>query len=536
MVRPSLHQVRPSNPLPIALCATVVATLQSCGGSAPSRPAWVGPGRLYAEQHLTGVIRLADSVLVSLEVPGQSGGIGDTGSSGTDQWPLRVDRRMTIGFGIAGVPDVGLSIEDSRGVPVADVRSGQPSTTIALAPGQYQIRVQNLGTRSRHLWVGWNASPAAGRARTTPGIYVTELADTPTSIAGVATSTPIIIGLGGLEVDAPTPLKTYRDFKDLVTGPSPRLDACVRLYYENGGGSAYFVTIPNTSPSAYRAALGQVQNLLGTTASVVLAPDVASLDVTAWGAATKALIEGVGDGAVVIIDPPAEARALTDVPSLRAALSGLQSRSYGCIYFPYLIDSSGVAQAPSGAAAGVWVANDERVGVWNSPAGASFPLSGVVRTEIPITNADEGPLNAPLDGYAINALRQFPGSSSTLIWGARTLDGNSEDYRYIAVRRTLIYIEQSLKLALQSFVFAPNDSQTWSAVTSMFSSFLTDLWQAGGLVGNSASQAFSVQCGLGTTMTEQDILDGYLNVQIAVATVFPAEFIVIEFQQVQATS
>jgi uncharacterized protein len=122
-----------------------------------------------------------------------------------------------------------------------------------------------------------------------------------------------------------------------------------------------------------------------------------------------------------------------------------------------------------------------------------------------------------------------------VVWGARTLDGNSNDYRYIQVRRELIYIGQSIKAALQSFAFAPNDATTWATVSAAISSFLTGLWQQGGLMGDKASDAFQVQCGLGKTMTGQDILDGRLVVSATLAITHPAEFIVLTFEQMIAS-
>ena len=112
-----------------------------------------------------------------------------------------------------------------------------------------------------------------------------------------------------------------------------------------------------------------------------------------------------------------------------------------------------------------------------------------------------------------------------------TLDGNSNDERYIQARRTIIYIEQSIKSALNVFIFAPNDANTWVTVTAKVSNFLTDLWEQGGLMGAKASDAFTVQCGLGSTMTGQDILDGYMIVQVTLQMIRPDEFIELTFRQ-----
>jgi phage tail sheath protein FI len=186
------------------------------------------------------------------------------------------------------------------------------------------------------------------------------------------------------------------------------------------------------------------------------------------------------------------------------------------------------AAPPSGAIAGIWSANDVNRGVWNAPA--NMTLASVSQPKVHITDQQQGPYNVPLDGYSVCILRALP-NRGVVVWGARTLDGNSNDYRYIQVRRTLIYVEQSIKQALQPFVFAANDATTWLSVTAMISNFLTNLWQAGGLTGSKASEAFSVSCGLSSTMTAQDILNGYMIVSVSLAMVHPAEFIELTFTQ-----
>lgn len=186
-------------------------------------------------------------------------------------------------------------------------------------------------------------------------------------------------------------------------------------------------------------------------------------------------------------------------------------------------------QPPSGAIAGAWAKTDALSGVWNAPA--NIALSGVANPLCLVTDVEQAGFNVPINGMAINIVRQFPGRGS-LIWGARTLDGNSQDYRYIQVRRTLIYVEQSIKLALQSHVFDSNDNTTWNAVVVEVSAFLNGLWAEGGLLGTTASDAFSVQCGLGKTMTGQDVLDGYMIVTVSLQMIHPAEFIELTFQQV----
>jgi phage tail sheath protein FI len=183
---------------------------------------------------------------------------------------------------------------------------------------------------------------------------------------------------------------------------------------------------------------------------------------------------------------------------------------------------------PSGGMAGVISMVDGEVGVFQSPANVS--MGSVVSPCVNLTSRDQEDLNLPLNGKAVNAIRSFPGKG-VLVWGARTLDGNSQDWRYISVRRTVIMIEQSLKTATEAYVFEPNEVNTWVAVKGMMTNFLKDQWKQGALAGAVPEDAFSVDIGLGTTMTPSDILDGIMRVTVKLAVTRPAEFIVITFQQ-----
>ena len=157
-------------------------------------------------------------------------------------------------------------------------------------------------------------------------------------------------------------------------------------------------------------------------------------------------------------------------------------------------------------------------------------MGSVISPTVNLTAKDQEDLNVPLNGKAINAIRAFPGKG-VLVWGARTLDGNSQDWRYLSVRRTIIMIEQSLKVAARAYVFEPNEPNTWASVKGMMSNFLKDQWNKGALAGATPEDAFSVDIGLGITMTSSDILDGKMNITVKVAVTRPAEFIVITFQQ-----
>ena len=138
-------------------------------------------------------------------------------------------------------------------------------------------------------------------------------------------------------------------------------------------------------------------------------------------------------------------------------------------------------------------------------------------------------------GKSINAIRTFTGKG-TLVWGARTLAGNDNEWRYVNVRRFFNMVEESCKKATEPFVFEPNDANTWVRVQGMLENFLTNQWRDGALQGAAPQDAFFVNVGLGLTMTPQDILDGYLIVDIGMAVVRPAEFIVLRFSHKLAES
>lgn len=204
----------------------------------------------------------------------------------------------------------------------------------------------------------------------------------------------------------------------------------------------------------------------------------------------------------------------------------ISSKTYSAIINQVLAGAN--ILPPSGAMAGVITTTDNQVGPWQSPANTS--IVGVSSLPISLSESQQANLNIDVSGKAINAIRAFNGIG-ILVWGARTLDGNSQDWRYISVRRTMIFLEQSCKLACRSYVFEPNDQNTWVAVKSMLGSFLTTIWKQGGIMGATPADAFSVDCGLGTTMTGDDVLNGIMKVTVSVAVVHPAEFIVSTFQQ-----
>lgn len=191
------------------------------------------------------------------------------------------------------------------------------------------------------------------------------------------------------------------------------------------------------------------------------------------------------------------------------------------------LNDSSTVMPPSGAMAGVFAATDRDRGVWKAPANVSLnsvlgPYHIYAATELDALNIDA---NA---GKSINAIRTFAGKG-TLVWGARTLAGNDNEWRYVPVRRFYVNVEESIKKSTYWAVFEPNNANTWIRVKGMIESYLTNKWKEGALVGAKPDEAFFVRVGLGQTMTADDVLNGYMKVEIGMAVVRPAEFIVLKF-------
>ena len=182
---------------------------------------------------------------------------------------------------------------------------------------------------------------------------------------------------------------------------------------------------------------------------------------------------------------------------------------------------------PSSTMAGVYARVDSDRGVWKAPANVG--LSYVTKPSQPVTHDEQKGLNVDtVAGKSINAIRSFTGKG-TLVWGGRTLAGNDNEWRYISVSRCFNMAEESIKKATEQFVFEPNDKNTWVRVKAMITNFLTAQWRAGALAGPTPEKAFYVNIGLGETMTAIDILEGNMIVEIGMAVVRPAEFIILKF-------
>lgn len=243
---------------------------------------------------------------------------------------------------------------------------------------------------------------------------------------------------------------------------------------------------------------------------------------------------------MVLIDPPdpvgsARLQTPTDIKGL-----GLPTSPYTALYYPWMevanpyynpdtaANLPKTFRVPAGSfAAGLWARIDGRRGVWKAPAGLEATVRGSVGPSIDI-GAD---LQDNLNEYGVNCLRAIVGP--TVVWGARTRATKTKpEYRYIPVRRTQSMIGESLYGALQAVVFEPNDHKLWAALRANVGAFMDTLHRAGAFQGAKASEAYYVQCGLGSTMTQADIDGGVVRVVVGFAPLKPAEFVVVQIKQI----
>ncbi len=253
---------------------------------------------------------------------------------------------------------------------------------------------------------------------------------------------------------------------------------------------------------------------------------------TAWdewkktGNASGFEISVAGDGTEIIANAVASPNGMLAADAV--TLQGLETANT-TIYnnVSAALSAEKVTLPPATAMAGVYATTDRNRGVWKAPANAS--VVSVAEPTQKITSEEQENLNVDTTaGKSINAIRMFTGKG-TLVWGARTLAGNDNEWRYVSVRRLFNTVEESCKKSTEFAVFEPNDANTWLKVKSTIDSYLYGLWQQGALAGSTPEEAYFVNVGLGKTMTSQDILEGRMIVEIGVAAVRPAEFIILRF-------
>lgn len=466
----------------------------------------------------------------------------------------------------------------------------------------------------------------------TPGVYVEEIATLPPSVAEVETAIPVFIGFTEKgPQNVPKRISSLVEYQLYFGKALPEKNFSVsfqsdnsvkvsvdnntrskfvmyyamQLYFANGGGPCYIVSVGNFEAPApdnvvYKVGLDAVEKedeptlLVFPDAPFFIPKTYNNLIVDALKQCTK-----LGDR-FVIIDVLAvgnETNMQDDSKAFREIGASTEQVKYGAAYYPdlsttipYVVDESkitvtlptepkpaveadvtavetprveegrtarssrpapaekpvgfdkltnaqqnlirlkirdeGVELYPSAAIAGVYARVDSTRGVWKAPA--NEPLNYVRGPVIKITDDEQTDLNIHDSGKSINAIRSFTGKG-TKIWGARTLAGNDNEWRYVNIRRFFNMVEESVKKSTSWAVFEPNDINTWTKVRAMIENYLILKWKDGALAGAKPNEAFFVRVGLGQTMSAQDVLEGRMIVEIGLAAVRPAEFIILRF-------
>jgi len=389
----------------------------------------------------------------------------------------------------------------------------------------------------------------------TPGVYVQEVPGA-TAIIGVPTSITAFVGrtqTGPLE---PTTIYSLSDYqRRFGTDPSGNgLDWPVAAFFANGGGEAVIVRLvePGANPGAPLSAETLVGDRAARTGLHALEA-VASFNILCippdpvGGDTPIAVLQAAAAycaerRAMLIVDPPTSWKQrydegrLAEITPDDLGIHGDVARN-AAVYFPRVLADPSRSGVPrelpaSGAVAGLWARTDSRRGVWKAPAGVDANLNGIVDLAVKLTDDENGVIN-PL---GINALRVFP-LYGPIVWGARTLRGAdilADDYKYIPVRRLALYIESSILVGSEWAVFEPNGPALWSALRLQVSTFMSDLWRQGAILGETAADGFFVTCDQ-TTTTPDDMDRGVANLLVGFAPVKPAEFVVLTLQLTTAT-
>jgi phage tail sheath protein FI len=244
--------------------------------------------------------------------------------------------------------------------------------------------------------------------------------------------------------------------------------------------------------------------------------------------------------AIVLIDPtydwnkPSDPVSGIDTPNYR----NLRHKN-AAIFFPHIMAADPLDQnkirkfVPSGAIAGIMARTDSERGVWKSPAGIEAIIRGITNLTVQMTDLENGALN-PL---GINCIRIFS-PAGIVVWGSRTLKGDdrlADQWKYLAVRRTALYIEESLYRGTQWVVFEPNDEPLWAQIRLNVTAFMHDLFRKGAFQGSSPRDAYLVKCDSETT-TQYDIDRGIVNIIVGFAPLKPAEFVILQIKQLTKRS
>ncbi|MEA2003177.1 MAG: AAA family ATPase [Actinomycetota bacterium] len=353
-----------------------------------------------------------------------------------------------------------------------------------------------------------------------PGVYVEEIRSTfRFLIPAVKAVTAFVGDLPDGPLAQPQFVSSERDVannfgKGAPTTPTGR---SLGQFFNNGGRRALLARV---AESDVQSGLDSLSNIASV--SLLLLPDTGTMSAEL---ADTVIATGqrwaTDNSSFYIVDPPRQdsPREIERWLGRNAALRHDNS----ALYFPWIATAAG-RSTPGGAVAGVYARTDSAHGVWKAPAGVEAGLRGIEAIAYPVSNDEQEVLN-PL---GINVLRDI--GRGPVVWGARTLSSDPE-WKYVPVRRLALFVEESIDQGTQWVVFEPNDEPLWAELRLAIEHFLEQLWRSGALVGAKATDAYFVRCGLGSTMTDTDIANGRVNIEVGFAPLKPAEFVIVRIQQ-----
>ncbi|MCB0838468.1 MAG: phage tail sheath family protein [Bacteroidetes bacterium] len=376
-----------------------------------------------------------------------------------------------------------------------------------------------------------------------PGVYTTQIntQNLIPVIRSVETSIPVFIGYSQKAIyrnssafNQIIEIGSFAEYEQIFGESTQQfyLWESVKLFYENGGGKCFIISVGSTNSSLQRSSLEKgLQISRKANAQLVLVPDAVGLPANDFYQIQNSMLSvcaKMKDRFAILNTLKPGSNVQNDIQDFRAHTSG-NDLGYGAVYYPWLITNSNQTIPPSGAVAGIIAQNDRNKGVWKAPANIS--LRGIQGLTNALNSAQRDMLNvSPGDGKSINSIVTFSGKG-IVVWGARTLAGNDNEWRYISARRLGIMIENSIQQGIQWVSSKPNDANLWTQIETQISNYLTGLWRDGALVGTKPEHAFFVKCGLNKTMTAQDISQGKLIIQIGLSMVRPAEFTVMSIEK-----
>lgn len=395
-----------------------------------------------------------------------------------------------------------------------------------------------------------------------PGVYVNEVPSAIKPIAGVSTSTAGFIGVIAdtvlmplLPGQAPTTTRTAATTYALAAAGVPTLitswDGFTRAFgelqagnlllahavygfFNNGGSRCWVARVAAASGEGTSNADPNDINLVGSDIVNEALNRFAAIDEISLVLAPGATAQGLQTALMNHCERVQTCFAILDANSApdeltKAAMTDVGNSSYAALYFPWLLTYDSVSKSnilvpPSGHVAGIYARVDGSRGVHKAPA--NEVVRGVVGVGQLVSQSEQAALNQA----GVNVIRNF--QNNITVWGARTLASlsNEPEWKYVPLRRLFIYLRQSIQQGTQWAVFEPNADDLWARIRRNITAFLTNVWRSGALFGTTSQQAFYVRCDESNNPLEMRLL-GQVNIEIGVAPVLPAEFVIFYISQ-----